>query len=229
MSLAKAQMSKHISKIKGGNKSGAAAIQNKKKGAVGANNKKIGEATAKRMQEKAQKRRPKDFDEEIDSDMAEDIDEPEVDKNAKKLGKSIQDDPFFVTADAAEMERNETLEERRLRMTKQLLEELQQPTATGMQDEFFESLQTGGNKAEAEVDIFNEEEDDLLTRRLKYQILEKKGKLFYNIADSFTAGNVDEDDYQKVFLKGHKKAITALEWSMDNRSVFTASKDCSLI
>ena len=27
------------------------------------------------------------------------------------------------------------------------------------------------------MDIFNEQEDDLLTKRLKYQILEKKGKL----------------------------------------------------
>lgn len=79
------------------------------------------------------------------------------------------------------------------------------------------------------MDIFNEEEDDLLTRRLKYQILEKKGKLFYNIADSFTAGSCDEDDYKTYFLKGHKKAITALEWSQDNRSIFTASKDCCLI
>lgn len=79
--------------------------------------------------------------------------------------------------------------------------------------------------AEAEVDIFNTEEDDLLTKRLKYQILEKKGKLFYNIASNFA----EEGELTSVFLKGHKKAITALEWSLDNRSVFTASKDCCLI
>lgn len=83
--------------------------------------------------------------------------------------------------------------------------------------------------ADAEVDIFNADEDDLLTRRLKWQILEKKGKLFYNIADNFSAGEDDETDYQRVFLKGHKKAITALEWAHDNRSVFTASKDCCII
>ena len=74
------------------------------------------------------------------------------------------------------------------------------------------------------MDIFNNQEDDILTKRLKYQILEKKGKLFYNIADHFTSG-----DFETVFLKGHKKAITALEWSQDNRSVFTASKDCCLL
>lgn len=44
MSLAKAQMSKHISKI---NKKGGAPVKK------GANVRKIGEATAKKMQEKA--------------------------------------------------------------------------------------------------------------------------------------------------------------------------------
>lgn len=64
----------------------------------------------------------------------------------------------------------------------------------------------------------------MLTRKLKYQILEKKGKLFYEIAKEFK-----DCEYDKVFIKGHKKAITALEWSHDNKSVFTASKDCCLI
>jgi hypothetical protein len=76
------------------------------------------------------------------------------------------------------------------------------------------------------VEIFDKEEDDMLTRRLKYQILEKKGKLFYNIAEDFAGEGVE---YQQTFLKGHKKAITALEWNTDNRSIFTASKDCCII
>ena len=116
-SIAKSQMSKHINKIK--SKGAAPAKPAAKKGV---NNRKIGEATAKKMQEKAAKRRPKDFDEEIDSDMADD-DGVEV-KETKKGGKAIENDPFFTTADAAEHERNETIEERRLRMTKALLEEL---------------------------------------------------------------------------------------------------------
>ena len=192
MSLAKQQMSKHITKIKGPKKN-----MIPKQG--GGNKRKIGESTAKSMQDKtALKKRPKGFDEEIDSDNVEDLDEQDLETLAdehkrNKMGKSMQEDPFF----AGEVEKNETLEERRLRMTKKLLEELQQP---GQKDDFFESLQSGGVKpgqkgVETEVDIFNEEEDDLLTRRLKYQILEKKGKLFYNIADSFTAGSCDEDDY----------------------------------
>jgi hypothetical protein len=65
----------------------------------------------------------------------------------------------------------------------------------------------------------------MLTKRLKYQILEKKGKLFYNIADEYAGSG----EFEKTFLKGHKKAITALEWNIDNKSIFTASKDCCLI
>ena len=76
------------------------------------------------MKEKAEKKRPKDFDEEIDSDMAEDLDEEDVDQGAvkQKRGKAVDEDPFF--AQDKEIEKNETIEERRLRMTKKLLEEL---------------------------------------------------------------------------------------------------------
>jgi hypothetical protein len=82
--------------------------------------------TAKRMKEKQDKKKPKDFDEEIDSDMAEDIDEEDVDQgaiNTGKKGKAIEQDPFFNQEQ--DIEKNETIEERRLRMTKKLLEELQ--------------------------------------------------------------------------------------------------------
>jgi hypothetical protein len=76
------------------------------------------------MKEKAEKKRPKDFDEEIDSDMAEDLDEEDVDQGAvkQKRGKAVDEDPFF--AQDKDIEKNETIEERRLRMTKKLLEEL---------------------------------------------------------------------------------------------------------
>jgi hypothetical protein len=50
------------------------------------------------MKEKAEKKRPKDFDEEIDSDMAEDLDEEDVDQGAvkQKRGKAVDEDPFFA-------------------------------------------------------------------------------------------------------------------------------------
>jgi len=54
-------------------------------------------------------------------------------------------------------------------------------------------------------------------------VLEKQGKLFYEVAKEW------EGEVQTHFLKGHKKAITAVEWMPDGKSVFTASKDCCLI
>jgi hypothetical protein len=72
-----------------------------------------------------EKRRPKGFDEEIDSDIAEEIDEQDhemANEERRKTRMGIENDPFFDNPD--NIEKNETIEERRLRMTKQLLEEL---------------------------------------------------------------------------------------------------------
>ena len=50
--------------------------------------------------------------------------------------------------------------------------------------------------------------------------------LFYNIADEYGS---TEAEFDRVFIKGHKKAITAMEWMPDNKQIITASKDCNLI
>lgn len=81
---------------------------------------------------------------------------------------------------------------------------------------------------------------------MKMHLLEQKGKLFYQIAEDFAgitnenqimdddneeeklAASVD-DQFDRYFIKGHKKAITCMEWLPDNRSIITGSKDCSLI
>ena len=71
------------------------------------------------------------MDEEIESDIAEDDnDDAEVEGQQNK--KTQLNDPFFVTEDQLE-----TVEEKKLKMTKQLLQELQQP---GEKQDFFESL-----------------------------------------------------------------------------------------
>jgi WD40 repeat protein len=38
-----------------------------------------------------------------------------------------------------------------------------------------------------------------------------------------------EDLFERTFMKGHKQAITSLEWMVDNKSIITGSKDCCLI
>ena len=53
-----------------------------------------------------------------------------------------------------------------------------------------------------------------MKRAIKYKILEQRDKLFYNIAKDY--GSPDAE-YERHFLKGHKKAITAMEWMPDNK------------
>ena len=94
-----------------------------------------------------------------------------------------------------------------------------------------------------------EADDDLITKRMKMHLLEKKGKLFYQIASDFTgytefekeseaAGDeeskqteqvISDDLFDRTFMKGHKSAITCMDWATDNKSLITGSKDCSLI
>ena len=50
--------------------------------------------------------------------------------------------------------------------------------------------------------------------------------MFYNIADEY--GSPDAE-FDRIFLKGHKKAITTMEWMPDNKRIITGSKDCNLI
>ena len=90
--------------------------------------------------------------------------------------------------------------------------------------------------------------DDAITRRMKMHLLEKKGKLFHTIANDFTgltefetenyeeektenAGEqvISEELFDRTFMKGHKGAITCMDWTSDNKSLVTGSKDCSLI
>jgi ribosomal RNA-processing protein 9 len=56
--------------------------------------------------------------------------------------------------------------------------------------------------------------------------LEQKDKLFYNIAQKYASKDAE---YERTFLKGHKKAITTMQWMPDNKQIITASKDCNLI
>jgi WD40 repeat protein len=56
--------------------------------------------------------------------------------------------------------------------------------------------------------------------------LEQRDKLFYTVANDY--GSPDAE-YDRIFIKGHKKAITHLEWMPDNKRIITSSKDCNLI
>ena len=80
---------------------------------------------------------------------------------------------------------------------------------------------------------------------MKLHVLEQKGKLFYQIALDFTGFSsfetseeetkedaqtkeqvIDDTIFDRTFLKGHKGAITCLDWDLENKSIITGSKDC---
>ena len=95
-------------------------------------------------------------------------------------------------------------------MTKKLIADLDTEQNQKEREDFFANLQANTT---ADVNIISEE-DDKLRKALKYKILEQRDKLFYNIAKEYGS---PEAEYDRVFIKGHKKAITALEWLPNNK------------
>jgi hypothetical protein len=100
--------------------------------------------------------------------------------------------------------------------------------------DFFAQLHA---KTQVEEEIM-EADDDAITRRMKMHLLEKKGKLFYKVAQEFTGFSsfeeevddndnesdeemkvdgkeeqvIDDELFDRSFMKGHKGAITTLNW-----------------
>ncbi|NWV77962.1 U3IP2 protein, partial [Dasyornis broadbenti] len=109
--------------------------------------------------------------------------------------------------EAAEEEVEETPQEKKLRLAKQYLEELRQ-----LEEE----------RAEEEEEL---EPAELIGDRLKEDVLEQKGRL-----QRLVAKNVQPPDPASIcVLRGHQLPVTCLVISPDNRYIFSASKDGSLI
>lgn len=84
----------------------------------------------------------------------------QIRQNKKHL---LLDDPFLLVEDA-QKEQIETIEEKKLRMAKEVIAEY----ASEKKNDFFESLLS---KTQADYQIV-EEGDDLITRRMKMHLLE---------------------------------------------------------
>uniref|UniRef100_A0A665TIU2 U3 small nucleolar RNA-interacting protein 2 n=1 Tax=Echeneis naucrates TaxID=173247 RepID=A0A665TIU2_ECHNA len=102
-----------------------------------------------------------------------------------------------------ENEYDETPQEKKLRLAKLYLEQLKE-------------------EGEAEEDDF---ETDLIAGRLQEEVLEQKGKLQRPIAKDLIAPDASEIR----LLRGHKLPITCLVISPDDKYIFSAAKDCSII
>ncbi|KAI5607086.1 U3 small nucleolar RNA-interacting protein 2 isoform X1 [Silurus asotus] len=107
--------------------------------------------------------------------------------------------------DEEDEEIEETPQEKKLRLAKLYLEQLREEEEKKAEDEVFES--------------------DLVAGRLREDVLEQKGKLQRLIANELKA----PDPGEIRLLRGHKLSVTCLVITPDEKHIFSASKDCSII
>ncbi|XP_037535279.1 U3 small nucleolar RNA-interacting protein 2 isoform X2 [Nematolebias whitei] len=104
-----------------------------------------------------------------------------------------------------EIKYEETPQEKKLRLAKLYLEQLKEEEENKAEDDAFET--------------------DLIAGRLQEEVLEQKGKLQRIIAKDLIPPDASEI---RVF-KGHKLPLTCLVISPDDKCIFSAAKDCSVI
>ncbi|XP_056324273.1 U3 small nucleolar RNA-interacting protein 2 isoform X1 [Danio aesculapii] len=133
-------------------------------------------------------------------------------KFSKRMNEEISSDSENESADPGrkqqeneEDEIEETPQEKKLRLAKLYLEQLREEEDKKAEEESFEA--------------------DLIAGRLQEDVLEQKGKLQRLIAKELVA----PDPAEIRLLRGHKLPITCLVITPDEKHIFSASKDCSII
>uniref|UniRef100_A0A8C5ES16 U3 small nucleolar RNA-interacting protein 2 n=1 Tax=Gouania willdenowi TaxID=441366 RepID=A0A8C5ES16_GOUWI len=104
-----------------------------------------------------------------------------------------------------EIEYDETPQEKKLRLAKLYLDQLKEEEENKAEEDSFET--------------------DLIAGRLQEEVLEQKGQLQRLIAKDLVP---PEPSDIRVF-RGHKLPVTCLVISPDDKSIFSAAKDCSII
>ncbi|XP_076066763.1 U3 small nuclear riboprotein factor 55K isoform X2 [Oratosquilla oratoria] len=134
------------------------------------------------------------LDEEISSDEDEDFS-----KKKKKF--------YEQSDDESSEEEQETAQEKKVRLAKQYLKELQAQKAQEKEDE--------------------EEIEDEIGQRLEEEVLEAAGKLQKTVADTFV--RADTDGIHVLRCKQHKLSITCVVVSSDDQTIYSTSKDSSIV
>ncbi|XP_035615945.1 U3 small nucleolar RNA-interacting protein 2 [Oncorhynchus keta] len=104
-----------------------------------------------------------------------------------------------------EEEFDETPQEKKLRLAKLYLDQLRDEEEQKAEEESFET--------------------DLIAGRLQEEVLEQKGKLQRMVAKDL----LPPDTSEIRLLRGHKLPVTCLVISPDDKHIFSAAKDCSII
>lgn len=102
-------------------------------------------------------------------------------------------------------EDDETAQEKRLRLAKKYLEEIE--------------------REEAERADSKEVGHDVIAHRLKEDVLEQAGRLQKKVADELLQPDIGDF----TVLRGHQLPVTCLVISTDGKHIYTGSKDCSII
>lgn len=121
-------------------------------------------------------------------------------ENGNESSGSELDIRKFSDAEGSESD-HETAEEKKLRLAKKYLEEIEKEEA---------------KRAELK------ELDDVVEKRLQKEYLEQKGKLKVEVADSYIAPT--ERDYRLVRTKEHRLPLTCVCVSLDGQFAFTGCK-----
>ncbi|XP_078059209.1 U3 small nucleolar RNA-interacting protein 2 isoform X2 [Mustelus asterias] len=130
-------------------------------------------------------------------------------KLTTKLNEEISSDSETESVghnkkDAEELEIEETAQEKKLRLAKLYLEQLRREEEKAEEEQF---------------------ESDLIGGRLQEEVLEQKGKLKRLLAKDYVSPDISEIR----LLRGHQLPVTCLVVSPDDKYIFSASKDCSII
>uniref|UniRef100_A0A8C2KWP3 U3 small nucleolar RNA-interacting protein 2 n=1 Tax=Cyprinus carpio TaxID=7962 RepID=A0A8C2KWP3_CYPCA len=130
----------------------------------------------------------------------------------KRMDEEISSDSENESADPSRKQQEneddeieETPQEKKLRLAKLYLEQLREEEDKRAEQESFEA--------------------DLIAGRLQEDVLEQKGKLQRLIANELIA----PDPAEVRLLRGHKLSVTCLVITPDEKYIFSASKDCSII
>ncbi|XP_078596304.1 U3 small nucleolar RNA-interacting protein 2-like isoform X3 [Branchiostoma floridae x Branchiostoma japonicum] len=119
--------------------------------------------------------------------------------------EEILSDVEDVPEEEASEDEEETAQEKRLRLTKQYLAQLEEE--------------------EAEKRVTDEIDRDAISHRLQEDLLEQAGKLQRKVAAQY----IPPTPADIQVLRGHQLPLTCLVVSSDSKHVYTGAKDCSII
>lgn len=123
------------------------------------------------------------------------------------------------TDDAAESDDDgdETGEQRRKRLAKEYLENMQ----------YRHDIDSSDSDGDGDGEV--EEEYGVLSERLRHERLEAQGKYYRNIAESVGSISDAGNGIIQMNVTGHKQSVTCVALASDDATIYSGSKDNSLL